>query len=106
MKISDLLNVTGGRLDNAPQVQAIESATVFPSKIESGDLFFAAHPEEIPTAIERGAYAIVYEGDRPRGLDEEIAWIRVSSVREAAIRLLRYVMLRKRTRRASLRSIT
>jgi len=95
MKISDLINITGGTLDNEPQVQAIESATVFPSKVESGDLFFAARSEDIPTAVERGAYAVIYEGERPTNLDEEIAWIRVESVKEAAFRLLRYVMLRK-----------
>ncbi len=95
MKISDLINITGGRLDNEPQVQAIESATVFPSKVEAGDLFFAARNEDIPAAVEKGAYAVVYEGERPENLDEEIAWIRVDSVREAAFRLLRYVMLHK-----------
>ncbi|WP_457606256.1 hypothetical protein [Nitratifractor sp.] len=103
MKISDLVNITGGELDNRPQVQAIESATLFPSKVEPGDLFFAARPEEISQAVERGAYAVVYEGGRPRDLDEEIAWIRVDSVREAAFRLLRYVMLRKETRLVLLR---
>jgi len=95
MKISDILHITGGTLDNEPQIQAIESATVFPSKVERGDLFFAAKTEEIPSAVERGAYAVVYQGERPEGLDEEIAWIRVESVREAAFRLLRYVLLHK-----------
>ncbi|WP_456431301.1 hypothetical protein [Nitratifractor sp.] len=95
MKISDLIHITGGELDTEPQVQAVESATVFPSKVEPGDLFFAARNEEIPTAVERGVYAVIYEGERPRNLDEEIAWIRVDSVKEAAFRLLRYVMLRK-----------
>ncbi len=95
MKISDLINITGGRLENEPQVQAIESATVFPSKVETGDLFFAARSEDIPTAVERGAYTVIHEGERPRNLDEEIAWIAVDSVKEAAFKLLRYVMLRK-----------
>ncbi len=95
MKISDLINITGGRLENEPQVQAVESATVFPSKVETGDLFFAARSEDIPTAVERGAYAVIHEGERPRNLDEEIAWIAVDSVKEAAFKLLRYVMLRK-----------
>jgi len=95
MKISDILHITAGTLENAPQVQAIESATVFPSKVESGDLFFAARSEDIPDAVERGAYAVVFAGERPEGLDEEIAWIRVDSVRDAAFRLLRYVLLHK-----------
>ena len=103
MKISDLLHITGGTLESDAKVQAIEGATVFPSKVESGDLFFAARPEEIAAALEHGAYAIVYEGERPADTDEEIAWIRVESVRDAAFRLLRYVLLSKETEFALLR---
>ena len=95
MKISDLINITGGTLDNEPQVQAVNSATVFPSKVESGDLFFAAKSDHIPIAVDRGAYGVIYEGERPRDLDEEIAWIEVKSVKDAAFKLLRYVMLLK-----------
>ncbi len=95
MKISDLINITGGTLDNNPQVQAINSATVFPSKVERGDIFFAAKSEHIPIAVDRGAYGVIYEGERPRDLDEEIAWIEVKSVKDAAFKLLRYVMLLK-----------
>jgi len=95
MKISDILHITGGTLENEPPIRAIQSATVFPSKVETGDLFFAAKSGDIAVAVERGAYAVVFEGERPAGLDEEIAWIRVDSVRDAAFRLLRYVLLRK-----------
>jgi len=95
MKISDVLNITGGELLQTPQVQGIEGATAFPSKVDQGDLFFAARPEDIPAAVERGAYAVVFEGETPRITDSDIAWIRVDSVREAAFRLLRYVLLRK-----------
>ncbi len=96
MKISDLINITGGHLRSNPQVQAIESATAFPSKVETGDLFLASNPEDIPTAIEQGAYAIIYEGESQSKIkDEEIAWIEVKSVKDASFRLLRYVMLHK-----------
>jgi ferrochelatase len=95
MKISDILHITGGILENEPQVLAIESATVFPSKVETGDLFFAARSEDIPSALEGGAYAVVFEGEIGNKADPEIAWIRVDSVREAAFRLLRYVLLKK-----------
>ena len=94
MTIEDILNLTEGRLRNDPAVQAIEGATTFPSKVESGDLFFAARAEEIPAALANGAYAIVHEGDHPI-IDPEVAWIAVESVEKAAFRLLRYVLLRK-----------
>jgi len=95
MKISDLINITGGTLINEPQIQRIEGATVFPSKVELGDLFLASKKEDIQTAVESGAYAIIFEGDMPRLFDSDIAWINVTSVKEASFKLLRYVLLQK-----------
>lgn len=97
MKISDILNITNGELVNEPSVQAIEGATVFPSKVDNGDLFIAANREDIPKAVENGAYAVIFEGEKPSDIDDEIAWISVDSVKNAAMRLLRYVMLHKET---------
>ncbi len=97
MKISDILNITNGDLINTPSVRAIEGATVFPSKVDSGDLFIATDKEDIPKAVENGAYAIIFEGKEPEYMDEEIAWISVDSVKNASMRLLRYVMLHKET---------
>ncbi len=94
MTIEDICNLTEGSLRNRPAVQAIEGATAFPSKVDPGDLFFAVKPDDIPAALTRGAYAIVYEGEIPL-TDEEVAWIRVESVEKAAFRLLRYVLLKK-----------
>ena len=102
MTIEDILNLTEGRLRNTPAVQAIEGATTFPSKVDHGDLFFAARPEEIPAALANGAYAIVYEGEAEI-TDPEIAWIEVPSVEKAAFRLLRYVLLKKEADFALLR---
>ena len=95
MTIDSLLNLTDGTLQNEPTIQAIEGATVFPSKVEHGDLFFSADAEEIATALENGAYAIVYSGDEIAISDPEIAWIKVESVEDAAFKLLRYAILEK-----------
>ena len=95
MKIEDILNLTEGTLTNAPQVQAIESATVFYSKVEHGDLFFSDDQEEINHAIDKGAYAIVYADENIERKDDEIAWIKVSNLQLAAFKLVRYVVLKK-----------
>jgi len=92
--IEDILNLTEGRLSNKPAVQAVNSATAFPSKVDNGDLFFAADNDDIVSALTNGAYAIVYQGDYEI-TDPEIAWIHVESVEKAAFRLLRYVLLKK-----------
>lgn len=95
MKIEDILNLTEGTLTSTPEIQAIEGATAFPSKVTAGDLFFASSAEDIPLAVANGAYAIVYEGEETEILDPEIAWIKVDSVKASAFRLLRYVLLSK-----------
>ena len=77
MKIEDILNLTEGVLTNTPKVQAIESATVYPSKVDHGDLFFSSSQEDIDKAVENGAYAIVYDIDTLVKTDDEIAWIKV-----------------------------
>ncbi len=94
MTVEDILNLTEGTLRNRPAVQAVEGATAFPSKVDHGDLFFAARPEDIPAALANGAYVIVHEGTIPV-TDQEVAWIEVASVEKAAFRLLRYVLLKK-----------
>lgn len=95
MTIDALVSLTDGSLQNEPTIQAIEGATVFPSKVEHGDLFFSSDPEEISTALENGAYAIVYDDESIIIGDPEIAWIKVHSIEDAAFKLLRYVILEK-----------
>ncbi len=95
MKIEDILNLTDGKLSNTPQIHAIESATVYPSKVEHGDLFFSSHQEEIDQALANGAYAIVYDDDTIIQNDDEIAWIQVSDIKLAAFKLIRYVLIQK-----------
>ncbi len=95
MKIEDILNLTEGVLSNSPKVQAIEAATVYPSKVDHGDLFFSSNQEEIDKAIENGAYAIVYDDENIVRKDDEIAWIKVSDIQLAAFKLIRYIVIKK-----------
>lgn len=95
MTIDALVSLTDGSLQNDPTIQAIEGATVFPSKIEHGDLFFSSNPEEINSALENGAYAIIYDDEAIAISDPEIAWVKVHSIEDASFKLLRYVILEK-----------
>ncbi len=98
MKIEDILNLTEGTLSNTPKVQAIESATVYYSKVVHGDLFFSSNQEEIDQAIANGAYAIVYDDEKIIREDEEIAWIKVTNIQLAAFKLIRYVVIKKESK--------
>lgn len=98
MKVDDILNLTEGILTSQPQIQAIESATVYFSKVEHGDLFFSSEQDEIDKAVENGAYAIIYDNDNIVRTDEEIAWIKVSDLKLAAFKLIRYVAIKKESK--------
>ncbi|PHS32840.1 MAG: hypothetical protein COA92_05700 [Sulfurovum sp.] len=95
MKIEDIINLTEGVLTNVPKVQAIDSATVYQSKVDHGDLFFSSNQEEIDQALANGAYAIVYDDENIIKNDDEIAWIKVSDIQLAAFKLIRYAIIKK-----------
>jgi len=93
MKIEDLLNLTAGEVVSEPTVTAINSVTVFPSKVEQGDLFISNDAEEIATAIENGAYSIIFSDASVKITDTEVAWIQVKDIQKASLKLIRYVLI-------------
>ncbi|MBN2823730.1 MAG: hypothetical protein JXQ76_00280 [Campylobacterales bacterium] len=95
MKIEDILNLTNGELMSTPSIKAVEGVTLFPSKIERGDLFVGNDQNEIDKALEDGAYGVIYDDSTIVPKDSEIAWIKVDSIYEAAFRIVRYVILTK-----------
>ncbi len=93
MKIKDLLNLTKGRMVSNPTITAINSATIYPSKVDIGDLFISNSKEEIEKALKRGAYAIIYSNKSIEVTDGEVAWIEVDDIQNASFRLIRYVLI-------------
>ena len=93
MTIEDLINLTAGTLITEPTVSAINSVSVYPSKIDEGDLFISNDKEEIATALKNGAYGIIYSDADIKTTDDEVAWIQVQDIQNAAFRLIRYVLI-------------
>jgi len=93
MKIEDLLNLTAGKMITEPTITAINSVTVYPSKIDEGDLFISNDNDEIATAISNGAYAIVFSDSEVKVTDKEVAWIQVDDIQKAGFKLIRYVLI-------------
>jgi len=93
MKIEDLLNLTAGEVVSEPTVTAINSVTVYPSKVDQGDLFISNDADDIKTALENGAYAIIFSDSAVKISDSEIAWIQVKDIEKAAFKLIRYVLI-------------
>ncbi len=95
MKIEDLLNLTNGELVSNPTVTAVNSVSVYPSKIEQGDLFISNNQEDIIRALKRGAYGIIFSDSSIEITDSEVAWIKVDSIESAAFKLIRYVLINR-----------
>jgi ferrochelatase len=93
MKIEDLLNLTNGTVISEPTITAINSVTVYPSKIEQGDLFISNSSKDIEKALLNGAYAVIFSDPTIEITDSEIAWIKVKDIQKSAFRLIRYVLI-------------
>ena len=89
MNISSLVDILDGCIINQPSISFIYSIKVNPSKVKQGDLFIASNTKEIKQAVNNGAFAIIFDKDVSI-IDEEIAWIKVSCIKEAIIRIIRY----------------
>ncbi len=98
MTIENITNIIDASIVNTPKVNKVNACTIFPSKVELGDLFFATQKEDIPKAIEKGAYAIVYEGELEEFEDSEVAYLQVGSLQEAAYKFLRYIVSKKESK--------
>lgn len=101
MRLSEVVSIVRGLLQNTPSISAFENISSDVEKIQRGWLFVAQNPEDIPQAITQGAYGIVYPKDMRMQEDtrwndplwQEIAWIEVIDIKEAIKRLIYYKML-------------
>lgn len=96
MKIDNCVRIIDGELHSSPSIDAFERIVFESSKILRGDLFIDLHRsiEASQEAILNGAYAVISTLDKITK-DEEIAWIRVSSIEQSLIKLLRYTIHEK-----------
>ncbi len=95
MKIEDLLNLTAGVVISEPTIRAVNSVSVYPSKIDEGDLFISNNSEDIQSALAKGAYAIIFSDPAIKITDNEVAWIQVDDIQKASFKLIRYVLINR-----------
>lgn len=89
MQISSITDVIGGVLENSPSISFIYSIKTTVNKLTQGDLYFAKNKKDLSLAIEKGAFAVVYDFDVDI-YDDEIAWIKVDSYRKSLIKIFRF----------------
>jgi len=96
MRLENLLALTYGTVVNDPFVKDFNTIVFDASKVKRGDLFIAFDEKMIDQAIVNGAYGVIF--DKPTQIsDTEIAWIKVSDIEDALIRLLRFRLIEKET---------
>ncbi|MGB5866748.1 MAG: hypothetical protein WBG69_02640 [Arcobacteraceae bacterium] len=93
MQISALTDIVEGRLLNSPSISFITQTHTNIKKVNEGDAFFAKNNEEIKIAIKRGAFAIILDFEHDI-IDNEIAWIQVDNFSKAITNILRYKLLK------------
>ncbi len=89
MNISSLVDILDGIIINKPSISFIYSIKTNPSKVKQGDLFIASDIKDIQLAVNNGAFAIIFDKDTSI-IDDEIAWVKVSCIKEAIIKIIRY----------------
>lgn len=94
MRLENLLALTQGTLQNQPFVTRFEGISFDAKKVKRGNLFIAFNHADIDEAILHGAYGIIFD-KRTQIADNEIAWIKVESVDDALMRLLRFHLIEK-----------
>lgn len=89
MQISSITDIVEGKLVSSPSISFIYEVKTDLRQIHEGDLFIVKNIHEIDEAIQKGAFALLYDFDAPI-TDKEIAWIKVNDIDLAITKLLRY----------------
>ena len=94
MRLENIVALTNAKLLTSPEVSVFGEIHFEASRVKRGDIFVAIDPQEIETAIQNGAYAVIF--DKPVQIsDTETAWIKVENLDDALLRLLRFRLIEK-----------
>jgi len=93
MQITALTDIVEGKLLNTPSISFVTQIHTNLAKVNEGDAFFATEVEDIPKAIDKGAFAIIYEFETDI-VDNEIAWIQADNLEKAICNILRFNLLK------------
>ena len=93
MQITALTDIVEGKLLNTPSISFVTQVHTNLAKVNEGDAFFATDEEDIPKAIEKGAFAIIFEFET-KIVDNEIAWIHTDNLEKAICNVLRFNLLK------------
>ena len=89
MKISSIVDIVDGELQNSPSISFINNISSDANKVKTSDMFIAKNIEDLKIALQNGAYAVIFEKDF-EVIDNEIAFIKVKNLELALLKIVRY----------------
>ncbi|MGJ0312423.1 peptidoglycan synthetase [Aliarcobacter cryaerophilus] len=89
MKISSIVDIVNGELQNSPSISFINNISSDANKVKTSDMFIAKNIEDLKIALQNGAYAVIFEKDF-EVIDNEIAFIKVKNLELALLKIVRY----------------
>jgi hypothetical protein len=92
LQIAALTDIVEGKLQNTPAISFITQIHTNIAKVNEGDAFFVQNSSQIQKAIEKNAFAVIYQHDL-QITDNEIAWIQVDNLEKSLANILRYKLL-------------
>lgn len=92
MYLEDFVEIIGGKICNAPQISLLNNVVCRLDSIFRGDVFILQNQNDIETAINRGAYAIVADKFYEIS-DNEVAFILVENLNDALNKFVKYTKL-------------
>ena len=95
MRLGSVLDIVGGDLINSSSISHFNEVKFHSKSIKNGDLFIAMDKSFINEAIENGAYGILFDEDVKFKKNLDVAFIKVDSIFNASLKLLRLIVLSK-----------
>lgn len=95
MRVLEASEIICGELINTPAIGSFEGFATKVEDVKRGVLFFALDSDDIDTALEKGAFGVVFDSSiQMRNV--EIAWIKVDNIQSCISRLVRYLLISKK----------
>ncbi len=95
MRLGSVIDIVGGELINSSSISHFNEVKFDSKSIKNGDLFIAMDKNFIDEAINNGAYGILFDEDIECKKNLDIAFIKVDSIFNASLKLLRLILLSK-----------
>ena len=92
VNLINLVRIVNGKMLNRPSISAVENFAIQPNKVRKKWAYIAvnATAKDVQTAIENGAYAVIFDSDF-KVSNDEVAFIKVENLSVALVRMIKFL---------------